>query len=44
MLDTSWAGAIAAGFLPFIVGDVIKADAACLITGRLRKVVGENLG
>jgi biotin transport system substrate-specific component len=44
VLDTSWAGALASGFLPFIIGDLIKGIVAVLITGRLRKVVGDNLG
>ncbi|MDR2807562.1 MAG: biotin transporter BioY [Spirochaetaceae bacterium] len=44
VLDTSWAKAVAVGFVPYIIGDFIKAVVAVLITSRLRKVVGDNLG
>jgi biotin transport system substrate-specific component len=42
-LDTTWTGALAAGFLPFLIGDGIKGIVAVLIAPRLRRVVAEQL-
>jgi biotin transport system substrate-specific component len=41
VLDTTWANAFAAGMLPFLIGDGIKAVAAILIAPRLRRVIAE---
>jgi biotin transport system substrate-specific component len=42
-LDTTWPGALAAGFLPFLIGDGIKGIAAVFIVPRLRRIVAEQL-
>jgi biotin transport system substrate-specific component len=39
----SWAGAFAAGFLPFLIGDTAKAVAAVLISPRLRTLTADVL-
>jgi len=39
----SWTRALAAGFVPFIIGDVLKGIAAVLIAKRLRKIAGDHL-
>jgi len=36
-----WARAIAAGFLPFIIGDILKGIVAVLITPRLRRTAAD---
>jgi biotin transport system substrate-specific component len=41
VLDTTWTNAFAAGMLPFLIGDGIKAVAAILIAPRLRRVIAE---
>ena len=38
-----WARAFMAGFIPFIIGDVLKGIAAVLISGRLRKIAADHL-
>jgi biotin transport system substrate-specific component len=43
-LDTTWAGALAAGFLPFLAGDGVKGAAAVLIAPRLRRAVAAQMG
>ncbi|MDR3160758.1 MAG: biotin transporter BioY [Spirochaetaceae bacterium] len=43
VLNTSWAGALAAGFIPFIIGDVVKGVVAALIAPRLRRVAADQL-
>jgi biotin transport system substrate-specific component len=43
VLDTSWGGALAAGFIPFIIGDVVKGIAAVLIAPRLRRAAADQL-
>lgn len=43
VLNTSWEGALAAGFIPFIIGDVLKGVAAVLIAPRLRRVVADQM-
>lgn len=42
-LDTTWPGALAAGLLPFLIGDGIKGIAAVFIAPRLRRIVAEQL-
>jgi biotin transport system substrate-specific component len=43
VLDTSWAGALAAGFIPFIIGDFVKGIAAVLIASRLRRAAADQM-
>jgi biotin transport system substrate-specific component len=43
VLDTPWAAALTAGFLPFIAGDILKGAAAIVIAPRLRRIAGEYL-
>ena len=40
----NWPKALAAGFFPFIAGDVIKTGIAAAAAGRLRRSVAEKLG
>jgi biotin transport system substrate-specific component len=42
-IDKPWNAALAAGFTPFIIGDLIKAAAAVIIAPRLRRAAGEHL-
>jgi biotin transport system substrate-specific component len=42
-IDKPWDAALAAGFIPFIIGDVIKGIAAVIIAPRLRRIAGEHL-
>jgi biotin transport system substrate-specific component len=42
-IDKPWAAALAAGFTPFIIGDVIKGIAAVIIAPRLRRTAAEHL-
>jgi biotin transport system substrate-specific component len=39
----AWPQVFAAGFLPFIPGDVVKCIAAAFITGRLRRLAAQQL-
>jgi len=39
----NWAGALAAGFIPFIPGDIIKGIIAVLIAPGLRKTAADHL-
>jgi len=41
--NLSWARALMAGFVPFIIGDALKGVAAVLISGRLRKIAADHL-
>jgi biotin transport system substrate-specific component len=41
VLDTTWTNAFAAGMLPFLIGDGIKAVAAIFIAPRLRRLIAE---
>jgi biotin transport system substrate-specific component len=43
VLGKGWLAALAAGFFPFIAGDIIKGVIAVLITGRLRRTAGTAL-
>jgi biotin transport system substrate-specific component len=43
VIDKPWAAALAAGFTPFIIGDVLKGIAAVLIAPRLRRLAAEYL-
>ncbi|MDR1048085.1 MAG: biotin transporter BioY [Treponema sp.] len=43
-LDSGWAGALAAGFFPFLIGDLIKAVSAVIIAARLRPLLAERFG
>lgn len=43
ILNDTWEGAITKGFLPFIIGDVIKGIVAGIITPRLRRVAADHL-
>jgi biotin transport system substrate-specific component len=42
-IDKPWDAAMAAGFIPFIIGDLIKGAAAVIIAPRLRRIAGEHL-
>jgi biotin transport system substrate-specific component len=42
-VNASWTGALAAGFIPFVIGDAVKALAAIVIAPRLRRIAAENL-
>lgn len=42
-LDKAWPAVIAAGFTPFIFGDLLKGIAAALIAPRLRRIAAEYL-
>ncbi|MDR1948201.1 MAG: biotin transporter BioY [Spirochaetaceae bacterium] len=42
-LDTTWTGALAAGFLPFLIGDGIKGVVAVLVAPRLRRAAADQL-
>jgi biotin transport system substrate-specific component len=44
VMGTGWAGALAAGFVPFLPGDAIKGVAAVLIAPRIRRLAAEQLG
>ena len=43
VIDKSWTTALAAGFLPFIIGDLLKGAAAVLIAPRLRRAAAVHL-
>jgi biotin transport system substrate-specific component len=43
ILNKGWAAALAAGFLPFIAGDIVKGVIAVLIAGRLRRAAAAAL-
>jgi biotin transport system substrate-specific component len=43
VIDQPWAAALAAGFVPFIIGDVLKGIAAVIIAPRLRRIAAEHL-
>jgi biotin transport system substrate-specific component len=42
-LGSGWGGALAAGFIPFIIGDIIKGIIACAIAPRLRRAAADRL-
>jgi biotin transport system substrate-specific component len=42
VLDTDWGTALAVGFLPFTVGDILKGIAAVLIAPRLRRTAADQ--
>jgi biotin transport system substrate-specific component len=42
-IDKPWAAAIAAGFTPFIIGDLLKGIAAVIIAPRLRRIAADLL-
>jgi biotin transport system substrate-specific component len=42
-IDKPWNAALAAGFIPFIIGDLIKGAAAVIIAPRLRRIAGDHL-
>lgn len=41
--DLTWARALLAGFVPFIIGDIAKGIAAAFITPRLRRLAADHL-
>jgi biotin transport system substrate-specific component len=41
-LDSGWAGALVAGFFPFLIGDLIKAVVAVIIAVRLRPLLAQR--
>lgn len=43
VLDTEWGKALAAGFVPFVIGDTLKGIAAVLIAPRLRRAAAEQM-
>jgi biotin transport system substrate-specific component len=43
VIDKPWAAAIAGGFTPFIIGDLVKGVLAVIIAPRLRRIAGEHL-
>jgi biotin transport system substrate-specific component len=42
-IDKPWAAAIAAGFTPFIAGDLLKGIVAVIVAPRLRRIAAEHL-
>jgi biotin transport system substrate-specific component len=44
VLDADWGKTLAAGFLPFLIGDGIKGVVAVLAAPRLRRAVADALG
>ncbi|MDR1099721.1 MAG: biotin transporter BioY [Treponema sp.] len=42
-INKPWDAAFAAGFIPFIAGDIVKAVVAVLAAPRLRRIAGEHL-
>ncbi|MDR1059380.1 MAG: biotin transporter BioY [Treponema sp.] len=43
VLDTTWTAVFTAGFLPFLIGDVVKGAAAVIIAPRLRRLAADQL-
>jgi biotin transport system substrate-specific component len=43
VMGLSWPAALVGGFFPFLVGDALKAAAAVLIAGRLRRAAAQAL-
>lgn len=43
-LDASWARAFGVGFLPYLIGDILKGVIAVLIAPRLRRAVADKTG
>jgi biotin transport system substrate-specific component len=43
VIDKPWAAALAAGFVPFIAGDLFKGIAAVIIAPRLRRIAAGHL-
>jgi biotin transport system substrate-specific component len=43
VIDQPWAAALTAGFVPFIIGDLLKGIAAVIIAPRLRRIAAEHL-
>jgi biotin transport system substrate-specific component len=41
--NLNWAQALAGGFIPFIIGDVLKAIVAVIVAPRLRRAVADHL-
>ena len=41
--NLDWERALTAGFIPFIIGDILKGIAAVLIAPRLRRIASDNL-
>jgi biotin transport system substrate-specific component len=41
--NLNWSQALAGGFIPFIIGDALKAVAAVIIAPRLRRAVADHL-
>lgn len=41
--NLNWAQALAGGFVPFIIGDALKAIVAAIVAPRLRKAVADHL-
>ena len=41
--NLNWARALMAGFVPFIIGDILKGIAAVLISPRLRRLAADHL-
>ncbi|MDR2742933.1 MAG: biotin transporter BioY [Treponema sp.] len=43
-IDGTWVQTLAAGFLPFVIGDAVKTAAAVIISPRLRTLVSDQIG
>jgi biotin transport system substrate-specific component len=43
VIKADWVKALSVGFLPFLLGDAVKAAAAAAVAGRLRRVVADKL-
>jgi biotin transport system substrate-specific component len=43
-LNSGWGKALAAGFIPFLIGDAVKGVIAVLIAPRLRRPVANQFG
>jgi biotin transport system substrate-specific component len=43
VMGTTWPGVLAAGFLPFLIGDILKGAAAVIIAPRLRRLAADQM-
>jgi biotin transport system substrate-specific component len=43
VMGTTWPGVLAAGFIPFLIGDILKGVAAVIIAPRLRRLAADQL-
>ncbi|MDR2029666.1 MAG: biotin transporter BioY [Treponema sp.] len=43
IMGTTWPAVLAAGFIPFLIGDILKGIAAVIIAPRLRRLAADQL-